>query len=45
MPSYPQRLPLLVQQVRDVLRHPLHQVAGVVPLDLELTLLLIVDLH
>lgn len=43
--SYPQRLPLLVEQVGDVLRHPLHQVPGVVPLDLELALLLIVNLQ
>lgn len=43
--SYPERLPLLVQQVGDVLRHPLHQVPGVVPLDLELAPLLIVDLQ
>lgn len=43
--SYPQRLALLVEQVGDVLRHPLHQVPGVVPLDLELALLLIVNLQ
>lgn len=45
MASYLQRLPLLVQQVGDVLRNPLHQVSGVVPPDLELALLLIVDLQ
>lgn len=45
MASYLQRLPLLVQQVRYVLCHLLHQVPGVVLLHLELGPLVIVDLQ
>lgn len=43
--SYLQGFPLFVEQVGDVLRHPLHQVPGVVPLDLKLALLLIINLQ
>lgn len=40
-----QSFPLIVEQLGDVPGHPLHQVLGVVPLDFELTLLLVVNLQ
>lgn len=43
--SHLQSSPLVVEQLGDVPGHPLHQVLGVVPLDLELTLLLVVNLQ
>jgi len=42
---YLQGLPLAVEQFGDVAGHALHQVLGVVPLDLKLALLLVINLR
>ena len=43
--AYLQGSPLASEQLGDVSCHPLHQVLGIVPLDVKLTLLLIVNLQ
>lgn len=43
--SYLQGFPLIVEQLGNVACHSLHQVLGVVSLDFELALLLIIDLQ